>query len=162
MTRTTTKKKQHFFSSVFLELSFFSFLSLSGSSLSLFLPSKIVVQHSFLPFPQSKYSLFLSFSHSLLFLSSFLLFSLLNQRKQIRSNQYPTHKKKKQKMADDSKKKLFDAIENGDDQLVKEILQKKEIDIECKNKVLHKNSFFCFFFSQNEISSNFIFFFHLF
>ena len=63
-------------------------------------------------------------------------------------------------MADDSKEKLFDAIENGDDQLVKEILQKEEIDIECKNEVLHKNSFFCFFFSQNEISSNFIFFLH--
>ena len=42
----------------------------------------------------------------------------------------------KEEMADGSEKKLFDAIEHGDEEVVKEILQTQEIDFNCKDAVI--------------------------
>ena len=41
-------------------------------------------------------------------------------------------------------KKLYDAVERGDEELVKVLLQSKQLDIDFKHKVF-KNCFFSFF-----------------
>ena len=52
-------------------------------------------------------------------------------------------------MADDLKEKIFDVIKNGDEEVVREILQKEEdININCKDKVFLSFLLFIFFLSR--------------